>query len=576
MVYVLGVYWTGLINTVHESAVTLIKDGKIVAALSEDRFSKVKHDGSFPINSIKEALRISGMTGDQIDAVAVPWNSPEREQLVNMFPFLFPKGVSWNLKSLVKYPFDYTIKKKYLQIILEIFGIRCPIHFVDHHLSHAVSAYYTSGFKDATIVSIDGASERESSGVWFTENFAMRKIASSPLEGSPGFFYGQATEAAGFKANDGEGKTMGFACYGNPDVLYDEFKKYLHVKGLTFVGNFDAVPIIDVNLKDKKLYAPYRYVRWRNNKFLKYAKSHKPEDICAAAQKVLEERVAEFVSNALKETGIGNIAIAGGVGLNVKMNKRIRELEGVEDVFIHPNPGDQGTPTGAAIEVCRRIMAAQGKTLRPWKIEHVYYGSHYSDDEIEKEINDYGFDYEKVSSPSKAAADLVSEGKVIGWFQGWMEYGPRALGNRSVVADPRDPKMRDRINKFLKKRDWFMPFAPSMLDKAADEYLEDPTEAPFMIMAFDSPKGKEKEIPAVVHVDNTVRPQTVKKEVNPLYYKLIQQFERNTGVPVVLNTSFNKHGTTIVRTPSDALDHLVWNCVEDLVIGNFLVHRKFQ
>ena len=574
MVYVLGIHWTGLINSVHEGAVTLVKDGRMVAAISEDRLTKVKHDSAIPINSIKEVLRIAQIDGSKIDAVAVPWDSPEKEYIRNLTPLTAPSGTKWYPNRIIKYPFDYTIKKRYLKIVLEIFGINCPIHFVDHHVAHAASAYYTSGFDDCTVITLDGASEKDSAGVWKTEDFEMKQLGSSAISGSLGFFYGQATEAAGFKANDGEGKSMGLACYGNPNAIYNEIKDFIRVKGLKIEGEFDFVPLIDVDVNDQKMYAHYRYVKWKNNKFSRFTDTTKAEDICASAQKVLEEKAAEYVKNAVDATGLSNVAIAGGVALNVKMNKKIRELANVDSVFIHPNPGDQGTPTGAAIEVCKKLMADQGKTLKPWKMEHAYYGSAYTNEEIEKAINEYHLEYEKVSNPSKVAGDLVSQGKVIGWFQGNMEYGPRALGNRSVVADPRDPKMRDKINKFLKKRDWFMPFAPSMLDKAADEFVEDATEAPYMIMAFDCKKGVDNRIPAASHVDNTLRPQTVSKTANPRYYELIQQMEKNTGVPVVLNTSFNRHGKVIVRTPDDALDHLVWKCVDNLVIGDYLVHRK--
>lgn len=292
----------------------------------------------------------------------------------------------------------------------------------------------------------------------------------------------------------------------------------------------------------------------------------------ASAQKILEEKGVEYVKTAIEKTGKKKIAMAGGVMLNVKLNKAIREIEGVEDVFIHPAAGDNGACTGAAIEVCRMF---DPDNFKPEKMEHAYYGPSYDDEEILESLKEFGLKYEELKDPAGTAADLINSGKVVGWFQGRMEYGPRALGSRSVIADPTDSKMRDRINQFLKRRDWFMPFCPSMLDEAKEEYLTDPAESPFMIMAFDVPKEKLKEIPAVVHVDGTVRPQTVKKNINPLYWRMIKEFEKHK-VPLVLNTSFNKHGLPIVRTPHDAISHLVWKCIDVLVMGNYLVERKFM
>ncbi len=215
-------------------------------------------------------------------------------------------------------------------------------------------------------------------------------------------------------------------------------------------------------------------------------------------------------------------------------------------------------------------------SFKQWRMEHVYYGPDYSDEEIEKEIDNFGLNFEKLASAPKTAAELVDSGRVVGWFQGKLEYGPRALGNRSVVADPRIAGMKDRINKYLKKRDWFMPFAPSMMADKKENYLVNAADAPFMILGFDATEKAEKEIPAVVHIDKTLRPQTVKREYNKEYYDLIHEFEKRTGVSTVLNTSFNKHGLPMIMKPKDAIDHLVWGCVEELIIGNYRVFRKFK
>jgi carbamoyltransferase len=221
-------------------------------------------------------------------------------------------------------------------------------------------------------------------------------------------------------------------------------------------------------------------------------------------------------------------------------------------------------------------MEREGKEFCNERTKHTYYGTGYSNEEVTRALEEYRLDYQELKDPEKAAADLIAEGRVVGWFQGRLEFGPRALGNRSVLADPRNERMKDRINKYLKKRDWFMPFAPSILDEAKEEYLEDAVEAPFMIMGFNLKAGKLKEIPAVAHVDGTVRPQTVSRAVNPSYYRVIEEFEKRSGVPVVLNTSFNRHGQPMVRSPEDAALHVVWGCVEYLIIHKYLVDAKVR
>ena len=571
MVTVLGVDWMNQ-NSVHEQGAVLVKDGQIVAAMNEDRITRLKHDGRFPIQSIKEVFRISKIDPSTVDAVAIPEKSVRDDFLFGLKPSrtVRPRNI-FRLPLIIK-------KWEFLKSILSSYGVNAPLHFTGHHPSHAAATYYPSGFKEATVVTIDGQGYNESATVNIGDANGIRRLAVTSHRHSPGFFYTKATCAAGFKANDEEYKVMGLASYGDPRVLYNRFSQFLQVDGLQFTGSSgEIVGSSNVNVHDGKIYAPCRYdtTYLNDNPMLRLGKGRKPEDIAAAAQKVLEERIAEFVKNAVEKTGIRNVCIGGGVAHNVKANAVVRGLDCVDSVFVFPNAGDPGLSAGAALEVCRKLMLEQGRT-RAWKMEHAYFGSEYTDEEIEKEINVYGLRYEKLADPSKFAADAIASGNVIGWFQGKLEYGPRALGNRSVLADPRDPKMKDRINKQLKQRDWFMPFAPSMLYERIDEYLVDAEEAPFMIMAFKAKDGTKKEIPAVVHVDGTFRPQTVRKEANPKYWQLIKNFEKRTGVPVVLNTSFNKHGHVIVRTPADALDHLVWGCVELLVMGNYAVYRKFK
>jgi carbamoyltransferase len=571
---VLGLNWTTEYYQAHETGASLIKDGKLVAAINEDRITNFKHDGPMPLRSLAEVLRLGqerGVNPNEIDFVAIPGRGVFASYLFGLSEMFSNRNIS-NVARIV----PLMRQKKRLNFILNSFGVNAEIKYVDHHLSHAAASYYFSGFNDATVVTCD-AIGYYTSGVFGFNGKQVKEIAySKEAENSLGYFYSLATNAIGFHPFDGEGKTTGLACYGKPEGL-DEIEKLVEIDGLKIKGHYPALGNKPVEVKEisKNGFDPYKHNNYSDSAlmpFLEHKKKHGEKNLAACVQEVLEKRIAELVGNAVKETGSGKVCLGGGTFLNVKVNKKIREIPCVEDVFIFPNPGDAGNDAGAAIYT---YVQESEKPVKH-KLEHVYLGTDFSNDEIEQEINDLGLKYEKLNNPAKCAGDLIAENKVVGWFQGALEYGPRALGNRSVVADPRDPKMRDRINKYLKKRDWFMPFAPSMLDKAKEEYLVDGTTSPFMIMAFDVPKNKVSDFAAAVHVDGTTRPHTVKKETNEKYYELIKQFENNTGIPIVLNTSFNKHGHVIVRRPLDALNHLIWNCVEELIIGDFRVYKDFS
>lgn len=573
MVTVLGfyVYWA---TSNHEGSAVIIKNGKILAAIEEDRITRVKHDGRVPVwNSIKEVMRISGVTPEEIDAVAIPWESPTIRYIKGLTEFF--QGKPFKPKRLLMYPYWY-LNSMNIKSTLNCFGIHAPILYVNHHQSHAASALLTSGLQDCTIITLDASGDRyESVGVWKSEDNKMKRL-SIVNGGTFGHFFEAATYAVGFKINDGEGKTMGFASYGDSSVAYNEIKDLLKVRGLKVKGLIKddiAKPKIDIN--DDKVFALYRHLKAeKNNPMITLTKKYRKEDVAAAAQKLLEDRVVELVRNAIEKTKEPKICLSGGVALNMKMNQKIREMSEVEEVFVFPNPGDSGLAVGAALLVCKRLMEREGKIFHNERMQHTYYGTGYKDEEVVKAFTEYRIDYQKIKNPEKTAAELIAEGKVIGWFQGRLEFGPRALGNRSVLADPRDEKIKDKINKYLKKRDWFMPFAPSILSEAKDEYFEDAVEAPFMIMGFNVKKNKLKEIPAVIHVDGTARPQTVVKKVNPSYWQVIKEFEKKTGVPIVLNTSFNRHGQPMVRSPEDAALHVVWGCIEYLIIHNYLIDAK--
>ncbi len=543
----------------HDSSACIIDKVNVVGAVSEERFTRNKHHASFPWMSVNYLLSL-GYDYADIDAVAIPWPLkqalPKYLQVAKRFYYSLLPGFKARLN--VKNPFLPVEKKK-------IIGI-------GHQRAHAASAYRTSGFKKALVVSLDlGGSEEDiintGGGIFVGENGELTRI--KPLTASIGLFYTFVTEGLGFKAIDGEGKTMGLAPFGDPNSkAYDVLKDYCptvrgsdlirqkkdYRGGVTVINNYQRFVFYDLQI------------------ITGLVKRFSDRNVAAAAQRILEERVVELVANALDETGIDRLCLAGGVFLNVKLNKKLRELKQVKDIFIYPNPGDAGAAVGASLEAYHQLT---GEKSFPKAENNIYLGPEFTDDEVEAVLKKRkGIAYSRTSDPAGNAAELISSGKIVGWFQGRMEWGPRALGARSVLSSPHDVKVKDKLNLRLKQREWFMPFAPSMLLEEAHRYLKNASESPYMIMAHDVLPHAKDDIAATVHVDGTVRPQTVTRAQNPLYYELINEFGKMSGTPVVLNTSFNRHGLPIVCTPEDAVNHLLMKCVEELVIGNFVVKLK--
>ncbi len=561
MTIALGVYWFPYDFSPHESSACLVQDGRVLAAIEEDRITRVKHDSNRPVNALMEVFRIAKLEPGDVDAVAIPWCSPFKRYLSEV-------RARPGIGSITGYS-AYSSRLNQLKGLVKWLGVDGPVYCVDHHLSHAAAAYFSSGFPDATVITMDGlGDDYESTVVWNAWGAELERVSASHVDGSFGMFYETATQAIGFKPMDGEGKTMGLAAYGTLDAaLHERISDLISVNGTMVHGGFSEDHTYRLNLKDRRPFSLYRHVVHLNNPFLSLVDGHRKEDIAYSVQRVLEEKACNLVKAAVRKTGKGRVCLGGGVALNVKMNKRIREMPDVDELFVFPNPADPGTCVGAAQIGCR-IM---GRCVSE-RMEHTYYGTGYSNDEIEEALDSYGVAHEKLEDPAALASQLIADGRVVGWFQGQLEFGPRALGNRSILADPRDRSVKDRINRILKRRDWFMPFAPSVLDEHKDDFLGDAEEAPFMIMAFDSLRGEE--VPAVVHVDGSVRPQTVKSHVNPRFWKLIDTFREHTGLPVVLNTSFNRHGVPMIRSPQDALDHLLWGCIDSLIIGDYFVQGK--
>ncbi len=558
------------IRSKHDAAAALVIDGKLIAAAAEERFTKIKHHFGFPENSINAVLSIAGVKPDQVDIIARDGISLHKSvfRLTRLLyltwaPRLY-KGVL--SQALNRYVYRKPDPRNDEDQQLLKMGFVAKMHFIEHHYAHAAYALYTSGESDATVVILDGRGHYLGGACYSAHGSKLDLISEvAAQDASLGLFYSAVTDALGFSVGDGEGKTMGLASYGDPDVALEELERYApRVRGNTTIRNREWK--LNTDVFHNRLYAHYEESASLRILINKYG----DKNIAASAQRILELRMAELIGNIVKTTGQRNIVAGGGIFLNVKASKYLLDQKVIDSIFVPPGPGDDGLPAGYALAASVLFDPEHS----PSKLISPYLGPSFNNDEILAELKRYdNINWRKLANVPKETAKLIESGKVVGWFQGQMEWGPRALGNRSVLADPRDNSMRDRINSLLKMRDWFMPFAPSVLEEACDKVFINYVSSPFMNLAFLVRDKYIDRIPAVIHVDHTARPQEVKKSVNPKYYAVIKEFEKITGIPLVLNTSFNKHGLPIVFQPSDAIEHLLMGCVDVLIIGDYLVKR---
>lgn len=574
----------GLHIETHDTGVALIEDGKIIAAVNEERLSRVKMDGSIPWRSIEEVFRISGLTPKDIDVMAFSGLKPGSRKLFYFFwqqaqRAVYTKGAY--LKSFLNpktFDFDRFLKQTGLAAAIEYFrvsrglknilrnfkekGFKGKVEFAEHDLAHAAGAYYTSGFDNGLIAIIEGSSFTNTASFWRAKNGDLEKIYEIPLPHSIGRYYEMVTTILGFHAKKHGGKITGLAAFGDPKKCYDKVAKLLRVDGFE----------VTVSPKTFSLYDEY-YARGK--KLPRYFEGLGREDIAAAFQKRMEDVVLELLKNLMKKHPAENIMLSGGVCANVKLNMEIMRLPRIKKVFVHPGMGDVGQALGAALAAYKKHIP----DFKPFELENIYFGPAYSDDEIATALKKYNLDYEKPADLAGAVAKLLNNNKVIGLFNGRMEYGPRALGNRSILYPATDKSVNDWLNKQLKRTE-FMPFAPVTLDERAyDCYLKEDIDkcrhaAEFMTIAVSATNYMKEKMPAAVHVDGTCRPQLIKRETNPLYYDILKNYEKITGLPALVNTSFNMHEEPIVCNPEDAIKAYEASKLDALVIGNYLAIRK--
>jgi carbamoyltransferase len=563
-------YILGISCFYHDAAACLIKDGEVIAAASEERFTRKKYDESFPINVIKYCLREANITISNISYIGF-YDKPflKFERILSTYLSVFPRGLfsfysaipMWLKKKLW---IPYIIKKE--------LNYKGKIIFIEHHMSHAASSFFVSPFEKAAILTLDGVGEWETGTKGIGEGNKITLTHYINFPHSLGLLYSAFTYYLGFRVNSAEYKVMGLASYGKP-TYYDLIKK--EMVDIKEDGSFK------LNMK----YFAYHYgLVMTNKRFNKLfgGSPRKPEseaterqqNIAASIQKITEEIVLKMVNSLYKETGINNLCLAGGVALNCVVNNKIWQETPFKNIFIQPAAGDAGGAVGVAFYIWNSIL----RNPRKFFWQDNYLGPQFSEDEIKNFLDERKIPYTELEEKelTKKVAKLIADGAIIGWYQGRMEWGPRALGNRSVLADPRRTDMKELVNKMIKFREEFRPFAPSMLEEYAGDYLDMNIPSPYMLFTAHVKEEKKKVIPAVTHVDGTSRHQTVNKEQNPLYYGLINEFYKLTGVSVVLNTSFNLRSEPIVLSPADAYLCFMRSGLDYLVIDKFLLDKTKQ
>ena len=567
-------YSLGISCYYHDSAAAILKDGHVVAAVEEERFSRKKFDDGFPRMAIDWCLKEAGITPEQINSVAF-YDKPvlKFERLLDNYIAVAPRGLYSFLNVIPKWLHKRLWIKE--EIKKHMRGYQGNIIFPEHHMSHAAHTFFTSPFDEAAILTVDGVGEWSTSSFGSAENTSIKLTNDIRWPHSIGMFYSAFTYFLGFKVNEGEYKLMGLSAYGKPkyyDLILNEILDVkndgsLHLNLKYFAFTYDKVM---TNQKFAELFGIPRREEDAKAEQIHY-------DIGASAQKVLEDIMLKMVNHVHKKTGMKNLCLGGGVALNGVANYRILKEGPFESVHIPPSPGDGGSAVGCAqylyyIHKKQRRIIVQDHAKRIQ--ENVYVGPSFSNDEIKSFLEENNIDYEYLAREQllQTTAKLISEQNIVGWYQGKIEWGPRALGNRSILADPRDSKMKDVLNEKIKHRELFRPFAPSILEEYVSEYFDLNIPSPYML--FVAKVKKPDKIPAVTHVDGTGRLQTVSREANPLYYDLINDFYKITGVPVVVNTSMNVRGEPIVNTPEQAYAMIIKTEMDYIMMGNYMIQRR--
>jgi len=552
----------------HDPSAVLFEDGELVFGVEEERYTREKHAvHTFPKNAIRACLDFADISLGDVDEIAIPYDptlATKRAKHDLLTSIRQGQSISSKFyqagKSIIK-----TVKfRGFLieQVANRLRSIGDPLPSIttwSHHRCHAVSAYYPAPFENGLIVTIDGAGEYDSTVVWRADGGELQRVRTYEYPNSLGTLYGVVTEYLGYRANNGEGKVMGLAPYGEFDEEIEE-----HLRNLIKTGvDYDVTRLLSSGFSQGVKRLEEQLGQPRRDPGAEFTQWHK--NLAHTTQRMLEETVTSIVEHYCQEIGETNVGVAGGVALNCKMNKQVMELPTVDTLYVQPVAHDAGVALGAG------MLASEGTDCA---MPTVYFGPSYSSDEVEAQLETFKLDYSQPDDLCRSVASHIADGKLVGWFQSRLEFGPRALGNRSILADPRSVESRDRVNRFVKNREEWRPFAPSLREDEMDEYLVNAERAPYMIKTFDVRDEKKDEIPAVIHAgDETTRPQTVTKQQNPRYYDLLTEFKDITGVPVLLNTSFNDHAEPIVTKPKEAIKDFFAMGLDVLVVEDFLIEK---
>lgn len=575
--YILG------INAYHgDSSACLLKDGKIISAIEEERIRRIKHWAGFPSESIKFCLKDAGISISEVDYITIGRNPSAHlgkkivSSLKKLTNFQFIKDRVANIKKVTSFKSEIAAG-----LGVNESDIRAEIKHIEHHRSHLASAFFVSPFEESAILSIDGFGDFSSTMIAIGKGNKIEVLDSVTYPHSLGIFYTAFTQFLGFPWYGDEYKVMGLAPYGEPKYI-DKLKDIVKLKenGLFeldesyFIHSTEGVAMTWDNgapfigrIYSDKLIKTFGQPRSKDEPLTQYHK-----DLAASVQKHCENVIFHILNHLQKRTGLKNICIAGGVAQNSVANGKVLQVSNFEKIYIPSAGYDAGTAIGSALWLYHQVL----DNKREYFVRDAYFGAHYTDDEIEQVVKEAGVKYTRYNNDEETieqTAKLLANGSVVGWFQGKTEFGPRALGNRSVLVHPGRQDAKDLINSKIKRRESFRPFAPSILREYVSEYFEQEDDVFFMEKVFQIRKEKRAGLPAVTHVDGSGRLQTVHKDISPKYYALIDKFREKTGLPILLNTSFNEN-EPIVNHPKEALDCFLRTEMDVLVMGNIMVIRR--
>jgi carbamoyltransferase len=572
-------YTLGINAVFHDSAACIIKDGVLLAATEEERFTHYKHGKrpvpfstwELPFHAIDYCLRIADIHINDIDHIAysfdpylligeqhrgkptieIPFEegpSPLKEEYREVWDPLFLSSII-NAPGQLRDGYPHHLQKRFVGCNIG----REKWHFIEHHVSHAASAFNCSPYKSAAVMTVDGRGEIATTTYNVGNGHELNRIGQVNMPHSLGLLYEDVTTHLGFLHSSDEYKVMALASYGKPEFVKDFWE-------IVQIGENGQYTINNQNLTERFGPKRLRHEEFTSHQF----------NIAHSLQHVIEESMLELTGWLQKETGEENLCLAGGVALNCVANARLRDRGAFKNIWVQPASGDDGTALGAALWVDARERKA---TERTFVMDHCYWGPEYTDQEIEKSLKLWKVPYRKLENIAEETADILAQNKIIGWYQGRMEFGPRALGSRSILASPISPDMQARLNE-VKDREDFRPVAPVVLEEEAGNWFEGANYSPFMLFIYDVKPEKADQIPAVRHTDGTARIQTINEHQHKNYYDLLKAFQRKTGVPVLVNTSFNTLSKPIVCTPRDAVECFWTSPFDALVIGSFVIEKE--